>query len=83
MNDDLSELIRREHAKRERNWNPVERWRVIQETITWAEQLPTVGRNTRVACLAHQARLLASFAGPGTLSETANEPTAGDDHSEF
>jgi len=78
MNDDLSELIRREHAKRERNWNPAERWRVIQETITWAEQLPTVRRNTRAACLAHQARLLASFAEARIMPENANEPTVGD-----
>jgi hypothetical protein len=31
------ELKQREEAKRERAFDPVERWRLIQETITWAE----------------------------------------------
>jgi hypothetical protein len=35
----------REELKRERMWNPAERWRVIQDTITWAEAQATVGRN--------------------------------------
>ena len=34
MNDDLK---RREEAKRDAHWNPVERWRLIQETIAWAD----------------------------------------------
>lgn len=37
-------------------------WHSIQATITWAEQQPTVQRNTKEACLAKQARLLRSMA---------------------
>lgn len=33
----LDELKRREEAKREAAWDPVKRWRIIQETIAWAE----------------------------------------------
>jgi hypothetical protein len=62
MNDEFTELKLSEEAKRERNWDPAERWRVIQATIAWAEQQQTVRRNTPAACLAHQNRLLASLA---------------------
>jgi hypothetical protein len=55
---ELSELIQREEAKRERNWDPVKRWKVIQDTIAWAEQQATARRNTPAACLARQRRLL-------------------------
>lgn len=55
---ELSELIQREKAKRERNWDPVKRWKVIQDTIAWAEQQATARRNTPAACLARQRRLL-------------------------
>ena len=71
MNDDFSELVRSEHAKRERNWDPAERWRVIQETLTWAEQQRTVLRNTPAACLANQNRLLAAFAKAGIQCPTS------------
>ncbi len=60
--DDLSDLKRREEAKRERCWDPAQRWRVLQETITWAESI--VHRNTREQCLAHQRRLLAALEQP-------------------
>ncbi len=49
-----AELKRREEEKRERCWNPAERWRVIQETIAWAEQQSTVRRNDPVNRLAEQ-----------------------------
>ena len=62
MIEPLSELIQREEAKRDRNWNAQARWRVIQETIAWAEAQSTVRRNTRQACLANQRRLLAEIA---------------------
>jgi hypothetical protein len=57
-----TELIRREAEKRERNWNPQTRWKVIQDTITWIESQSTMRRNTPAACLANQRRLLAAFA---------------------
>lgn len=46
----------REEIKRDRCWSPQERWRVIQETITWAEQQTTVRRNNPASCLAEQRR---------------------------
>ena len=48
------DLARREHARRERAWSPAARWLAIQETIRWAEQQATVGRNTPLACIAHE-----------------------------
>ena len=56
----ISELKKREEAKRERNWDPRKRWKAIQAMITWAESQPTVRRNTRAACLRKQAVLLRS-----------------------
>jgi hypothetical protein len=45
------DLKRREESKREAHWDPVERWRVIQEMIVWAESQATVRRNTPARCL--------------------------------
>ena len=55
FDDDLKRI---EEQKREANWDPVERWRVMQETITWAEAQATVRRNTRERCLELQAEKL-------------------------
>ena len=44
-------LKRREEQKREAAWGAAERWRVLQETITWAEAQATVRRNTPAECL--------------------------------
>jgi hypothetical protein len=49
-NDEFAELLRREEAKREACWDPAERWRVIQETITWAEAQLPVPRNSPRRC---------------------------------
>ena len=47
-----------EQHKREANWDPAQRWRVLQETITWAESQATLPRNTPQRCLQLQdARL--------------------------
>jgi hypothetical protein len=62
LNEDFQKLLAEEAAKRDRNWDPAERWKAIQGTIAWAEQQRTVRRNTREACLANQARLLAARA---------------------
>jgi hypothetical protein len=59
--DELSKLIKDEESKRWRNWDPTKRWQAIQAAIAWAESQATVRRNTKEACLAHQARLLAHF----------------------
>ena len=59
------ELMRREELKREAHWDPVERWRVIQEMIVWAESQATVRRNTPVRCLELQrAKLQAESTCP-------------------
>jgi hypothetical protein len=65
--DDFSfeELKRREEQKRERCWDPAERWRVIQEMITWAESLPSVRRNTPARCLELQRAMLAKMPDQG------------------
>jgi hypothetical protein len=65
--DDLSfdELKRREEQKRQRCWDPAERWRVIQEMITWAESLPSVRRNTPARCLELQRAILGGMRDEG------------------
>ena len=60
MNDELTQLLESEAAKRDRNWNPALRWKVLQETITWVDAQAKIPRNSRAACLANQARLLES-----------------------
>jgi len=62
----LSELKRAEELKRERNWNSATRWKVLQDTISWAEQQTTIQRNTPAACLANQRRILAAMAKRST-----------------
>lgn len=56
VDDDLFE---REHRKREARWDPLQRWLVLQETITWAESQLTVPRNTPETCLELQRLKLA------------------------
>jgi hypothetical protein len=65
--DDLlfDELKRREEQKRERCWDPAERWRIIQEMITYVESLPSVRRNTPARCLELQRAILASMGDVG------------------
>jgi hypothetical protein len=58
MNHSPCETKLIEEAKRERNWDPALRWKVIQETITWADQQATAGRNTPAACLERQRQFL-------------------------
>jgi len=55
MTDDLKRL---EEEKRERNWDTVEWWRIIQETIAWADAQQPIQRNTPEACLRDEARKL-------------------------
>jgi len=52
------ELICREQRKRETCWNPVERWRVLQQTIAWVDAQQSVPRNSPAGCLAKQAIFL-------------------------
>ena len=48
-----------EEQRRERNWDPAERWRILQETLSWAEAQATVRRNTKQSQLAKQKEKLA------------------------
>jgi hypothetical protein len=57
-NSSLDELKRHEEQKREAQWDPAERWRVLQATITWAESQATVRRNTPQRRLELQAAKL-------------------------
>ena len=52
-----------QESLREKHWDPQEQWRVIQETITWAESQKTVERNTPRYCLQKQAKLLMALGG--------------------
>ena len=54
--DDLKSL---EERKREAAWDPAQRWRVLQETITWADSQATARRNTPQKCLELQEAKLA------------------------
>jgi hypothetical protein len=54
-----SQLKADEEQRRERNWDPAERWRVLQETLSWAEAQATVRRNTKQSQLAKQKEKLA------------------------
>lgn len=56
MNDDLK---RNEEVRRERHWDPLARWQVLQETIRWAESQLRVRRNLPAERLREQARKLA------------------------
>ncbi len=53
------ELKADEERRRERNWDSAERWRVLQETLSWAEAQATVRRNTKQSQLAKQKEKLA------------------------
>ena len=59
MTDPDDDLKHREEAKRDAQWDALQRWRVIQDTITWAEAQATVRRNTPQRCLEIQRAKLA------------------------
>ena len=61
MTDDQDDLKRREEQKREAAWDPAQRWRVIQETIAWADSQQPVPRNSKSSCLARQRRFVAGL----------------------
>ena len=59
-----------EASRRDRNWDPEERWQVILRTLEWAEAQLPVKRNSREACLEHQRRHVAA-----TSAVTPAEPS--------
>ena len=58
----FSELKAAEEARRDKCWDPQERWKVLQATIAWAESQGTVRHNERSARLREQAIKLAAWA---------------------
>lgn len=58
MDDDLK---RREEAKGDAHWDAAERWRIIQETIAWADSQAPVSRNSKARCLELQRAQLAAL----------------------
>ena len=56
--EEWTELLHSEEAKRNRMWDPVERWRMIQETIDWADAQKPVPRNSKEGYLAAQRKSL-------------------------
>jgi len=59
MNDDLKH---REESKRDRCWDPAERWKVLQATIAWIDAQQTIPRNSPAGCLAAQRSWQKNFA---------------------
>jgi len=55
----FNDLAQREAAKRERCYDQRQRWRILQEMITWIDARQPVPRNSRQSCLARQAAILA------------------------
>jgi hypothetical protein len=64
MNVDPSELMVAEAAKRDANWDPARRAKVIEQTIRWADSQRAIPRNSKAGCLAEQARKHAQLAPP-------------------
>lgn len=58
MSESHQDLARREAAKRDRMTDPLTHWRMICESIEWADRQAPVSRNSRQACLAEEARKL-------------------------
>jgi hypothetical protein len=63
-----NELKHAEEERRERNWDPVQRWKALQETIAWAQSQGTVRRNIKAARLAEQEEKLARLRASSTQS---------------
>mgnify|MGYP001002758146 CR=1 FL=1 len=55
----MNDLKEKEELKRERHLTPLEKWRLILQSLRWAEAQATVRRNTPARCLEEQARKLA------------------------
>ena len=54
----LKALKRQEERKRDRAWDPALRWKVIQETITWAEAQGSARRNVPAERIKEERRKL-------------------------
>jgi hypothetical protein len=58
MNEPIDQIKRDEEAKRNAHWSPEDRWRMLQEAMTYAASLPGIDRNTPERCLELQAAKL-------------------------
>lgn len=58
MNDEFSELVAAEEAKRSRHISPLQKWEMLQQFLIWSESQATGQRNSKEACLREQERLL-------------------------
>jgi hypothetical protein len=56
----IDDLVSREAAKRDRMWSPAQRWKAMQEFITWADQQQPIRRNTPAACKNHERMIIAA-----------------------
>lgn len=61
MNDEFSDLVAAEEAKRNRHISPRQKWEMLQQLLIWTESQATGQRNTKEACLREQERLLAGL----------------------
>jgi hypothetical protein len=61
MNDDFSQLVAAEEAKRSRQISPHRQWEMFEQFLAWAECQPTWQHNTKDACLRKQERVLAGL----------------------
>ena len=77
---DSSEIKHREETKRDAAYDPVQRWRHIQDTITWAEaNLPYEQRRNRPRVANHGASpkpvaAPAEHSDPGATPESNPNP---------
>jgi hypothetical protein len=55
---DLARAKRRQEKLRDKMWDRAARWKVIQETIAWAESQKTCRRNTPARCIEEERRKL-------------------------
>lgn len=54
----LSQLKKDEEARRDRCWEPKQRWRVFEDTVSWVESQQAVARNTPASRAAEERRKL-------------------------
>ena len=66
--DSLRDLKRREEHEQERRLDPAERWRLLQQMLTWIDAQAPVPRNSPARCLELQRAKLAFLETAGISS---------------
>jgi hypothetical protein len=59
------DILKREEAKRERCYDPQQRWSAIQRAIEFADAQQPVSRNSKEKCLELQEKKRIESASPG------------------